>query len=212
MKLCKICGLASKKTICNACKANIFKPCIATCVECSNTFNKRFYNQLICEACKSKKILLKPKRFVKKCVCCDSRFKTDNIQRKYCTDCFSPAYRRKFSKFKEFHKKFGFSYPEKLILANIVLFLQDKPLTVPIPVFKSHPLTNYILFPEHNKYVCQKLARKIQIPAGQLCEICNVNPARHRHHPDYRQPLYIRFLCASCHSKLHHPKKSIQTS
>ena len=43
---------------------------------------------------------------------------------------------------------------------------------------------------------------KIPIPNGQLCEKCHIEPAKHRHHPDYSKPLAVMFLCVSCHRKV----------
>jgi transposase len=43
----------------------------------------------------------------------------------------------------------------------------------------------------------------INIPKNQLCEICNKNKAKEKHHEDYSKPLEIKFLCVSCHQKLH---------
>ncbi|HUS49338.1 MAG TPA: hypothetical protein VMZ91_04190 [Candidatus Paceibacterota bacterium] len=43
---------------------------------------------------------------------------------------------------------------------------------------------------------------------GKICEICNIEEAKHRHHEDYSKPLEVIFLCIKCHNKLHWEKKN----
>jgi predicted transcriptional regulator len=43
--------------------------------------------------------------------------------------------------------------------------------------------------------------RKVKIPIGKLCDICNKWRAIQRHHPDYSKPLDVLFVCRSCHSR-----------
>lgn len=51
----------------------------------------------------------------------------------------------------------------------------------------------------------EALAQKnIKIPDKQLCEICNINLAKHRHHEDYNKPKEVKFLCVQCHNNIHH--------
>lgn len=49
----------------------------------------------------------------------------------------------------------------------------------------------------HNK------AKNIEIIKGKLCEICNINLAKEKHHPNYFKPFDVKFLCVSCHNKTH---------
>jgi hypothetical protein len=49
--------------------------------------------------------------------------------------------------------------------------------------------------------------KKIKIPEGELCEICNERKAVHRHHEDYSKPLEVKFLCSRCHVNLHLNKR-----
>lgn len=49
----------------------------------------------------------------------------------------------------------------------------------------------------------RKAQYNIKIPNGQLCEVCNERLAVNRHHPDYTQPLLVKFLCKRCHNKIH---------
>jgi len=54
------------------------------------------------------------------------------------------------------------------------------------------------------EYYARMTARKkIVIPLGEKCELCKINLAKERHHPDYDQPLEIMFLCVKCHAELH---------
>ena len=48
------------------------------------------------------------------------------------------------------------------------------------------------------------LARKIPIPKGQLCQICNIALATERDHRDYSKPLEILFVCKRCNEDLPH--------
>jgi len=40
-----------------------------------------------------------------------------------------------------------------------------------------------------------------EVPPNQVCEVCGINSATVRHHPNYSNPLHIQFLCAHCHRK-----------
>ena len=62
----------------------------------------------------------------------------------------------------------------------------------------------YKKLPENKiKLKSQIIAQKIPIPKEQLCEICKINEAKDRHHPDYNKSLNILYLCKSCHKRLH---------
>lgn len=53
------------------------------------------------------------------------------------------------------------------------------------------------------KIKAQRIAeRHIKIYENQLCEKCNKNKAKHRHHNDYDKPLKVNLLCVSCHNKI----------
>jgi len=49
--------------------------------------------------------------------------------------------------------------------------------------------------------------RKIKIPKGQLCQICNKNLTTDRHHEDYNKPLEVEFLCQECHTKKNNERR-----
>ena len=51
------------------------------------------------------------------------------------------------------------------------------------------------------EHAAQEQARS-RIPLADACELCGAK-ARHRHHPDYSQPLRIMHVCASCHKRIH---------
>ena len=67
--------------------------------------------------------------------------------------------------------------------------------------FNDKIMTNY----ENNKdkwYARDRARKKIKIPDGQRCQICNKNPANQRHHQDYSKPLKVIFICVECHRKV----------
>jgi len=55
-------------------------------------------------------------------------------------------------------------------------------------------------YPLHHK--ARSLAQKIKIPKGKLCEVCNKELAKERHHKDYEKPLEVILVCVSCHKVL----------
>jgi len=60
------------------------------------------------------------------------------------------------------------------------------------------------LFYKRNKekvLIRLKTRSLIDIPEGQICQICNKVPAVQRHHPDYSKPLEVIFTCVRCNSK-----------
>lgn len=56
---------------------------------------------------------------------------------------------------------------------------------------KAHP----------NKLKARRIAQKI--PLKEICEMCNKNKAKHRHHEDYDKPSEIDHLCIRCHGEKH---------
>lgn len=46
-------------------------------------------------------------------------------------------------------------------------------------------------------------ALKYGIIKKQPCETCGATYSIHAHHDDYSQPLNVRWLCNSCHKRLH---------
>lgn len=48
----------------------------------------------------------------------------------------------------------------------------------------------------------QKANKYITIPKGKLCEICNKELAKYKHHNNYSKPLEVIFCCSMCHNKL----------
>ena len=55
-------------------------------------------------------------------------------------------------------------------------------------------------FPEKRK-AHMLVQRRIKIKG--LCQRCKINPAKHRHHPDYSKPLEVIWLCQAHHSEIH---------
>lgn len=54
--------------------------------------------------------------------------------------------------------------------------------------------------------VRSKTTYHIKIPLKQMCEICKNKRAVDRHHFNYFKPFEVKFLCRSCHIKLHRGK------
>jgi hypothetical protein len=46
--------------------------------------------------------------------------------------------------------------------------------------------------------------RKLRKNKPELCFICKERPAKDAHHPDYRKPDCVQWLCERCHMRLHH--------
>jgi len=64
----------------------------------------------------------------------------------------------------------------------------------------------YKKYPERVKAI--RVANyKIKIQKGKLCELCNLNEAKEKHHEDYSKPLEVLFLCSRCHKKIHSKNK-----
>lgn len=62
---------------------------------------------------------------------------------------------------------------------------------------------------KNNRYKvnAEWLAQKyIKITNDTICEICKVNKAIHRHHPDYNFPLEVILVCRKCHTNLHNQR------
>jgi len=61
------------------------------------------------------------------------------------------------------------------------------------------------------KVKAQQIAfRFIKIPEDKLCEICNINKAINRHHPNYNLPLQVKLLCIPCHVEIHRRAKFLR--
>ena len=52
--------------------------------------------------------------------------------------------------------------------------------------------------------------RNIKISENQLCELCQLNKAQHKHHEDYSKPLEVICVCISCHNKIHRRKINVK--
>jgi hypothetical protein len=46
--------------------------------------------------------------------------------------------------------------------------------------------------------------RHLAVNKPEMCESCFLRPAKHAHHPDYKKPLDVLWLCIRCHQRLHH--------
>jgi hypothetical protein len=57
--------------------------------------------------------------------------------------------------------------------------------------------------PEINR-AHQCTQRRLRVFKPDLCEQCHEREAKHAHHPDYKKPLNVIWLCIRCHQRLHH--------
>ena len=66
---------------------------------------------------------------------------------------------------------------------------------------KFNSLMNDGFYRNKERWLARNQAvKKIKIPSGQKCEICQKNFAIQRHHKDYNNPLDVTFLCRNCHN------------
>jgi hypothetical protein len=52
--------------------------------------------------------------------------------------------------------------------------------------------------------------KKGELHPAEVCEQCGAKPTQQNlngHHDDYSKPFEVRWLCASCHAKLHPKRK-----
>lgn len=49
-----------------------------------------------------------------------------------------------------------------------------------------------------------------RIQRSDSCELCDKEANTHGHHPDYRKPLFVIWLCPKCHSDWHQLIREIQ--
>jgi len=166
---------------------------------------------------------LKDKR---KCITCNKLYLPTSPMQKYCCPEHSPHYKEPniyFSKKNRIYKSINRwsmnhpKYTEKMVVDAINNYFKNQELEVPSLILKTHPYFKICnkhyssKFKNYNHYIhlCQMIAlKKIIIPDNYKCEICNINLAKVRHHPDYFKPLFVEFLCKSCHAKLHHSSRT----
>ncbi len=65
---------------------------------------------------------------------------------------------------------------------------------------KDHPRKKRTWWIFNNAIRQRKIKRKTH------CDHCGINTKPHGHHPDYRKPLEVIWLCRYCHTKLHPSK------
>jgi hypothetical protein len=66
--------------------------------------------------------------------------------------------------------------------------------------FSSYARDYYLKNKE--KQIARGKARSINIPLGQICELCEKRLAEEKHHKDYGKPHLVLFVCVICHNKL----------
>ena len=78
-------------------------------------------------------------------------------------------------------------------------------LELPFPRFSL--IRNAIMI-TYAKYKCRlktkELLRKGKIVKSKTCSLCGGKERIHAHHPDYKKPSLVVWLCHSCHLKGHH--------
>ncbi len=65
-------------------------------------------------------------------------------------------------------------------------------------------------YPEKIKAINK--SQKIKIPLNQICQECEKKLAKHKHHPNYKKPMKIVFLCVKCHNHIHNNKRNRRDS
>lgn len=68
--------------------------------------------------------------------------------------------------------------------------------------FKKNNIKN------RDKIKAHSLARKIKIPRGTLCCVCEREKAIDKHHEDYDKPLEVGFCCRGCHRELDYQRQA----
>lgn len=142
----------------------------------------------------------------KVCITCKKKYQPKNSVQKYCSEECNPNYKEPKPKV---DLMFNSKYSEEIIIDNIQRFYRGEELTIPLRTFRNHPFIKFSILEdeEKNHQLCRQWSFKhIKIKENQLCEICKERKAVLRHHPDYSKPLFIRFLCHSCHVRIHKSK------
>jgi len=92
-------------------------------------------------------------------------------------------------------RKYYENNKEKILLKASKLWI-EKPEV--ISAWKKKYRAKY---PEKEK--ARNLAKyHVEIPKGQMCELCKLNKATDRHHEDYSKPFDVKFLCHKCNNNL----------
>jgi len=77
--------------------------------------------------------------------------------------------------------------------------------------FKNNPDKSRLYYLNNiKKYKARRLAKKISIPKGQICEKCGKKLAIERHHEDYNKPLDVMFVCKDCNMIYYDRNKLLQ--
>lgn len=159
---------------------------------------------------------------MRQCLTCKKKYVPTSPAQKYCCPEHSPYYKEPNTYWSYKNKLYRSvnrwcidnpKYPENEVVNSINNLFKNKEISIPLTILKSHPYFRILsnrkdgkTFKNYESYLslCRYKANKlIKIPKGQLCEECSINIATVRHHPDYSKPLYIQFLCRSCHVKGH---------
>ena len=57
------------------------------------------------------------------------------------------------------------------------------------------------------KYAARLATKKGKLQKPLFCERCGEDKPLERHHPDYKQPLKVVWVCHNCHSQIHRSLK-----
>jgi hypothetical protein len=92
-----------------------------------------------------------------------------------------------------------------LSLKNRVYYAEHRQKRIN-DIKKRQKETNY----KSDKRPIRRIKQRIRARAriylslnNHVCDICQINKAKERHHKDYNKPLEVLFLCKNCHLKEH---------
>lgn len=106
-------------------------------------------------------------------------------------------------KYREEHKDKCKESHNKSIKKNPELYRISKRKWNKKNLVKKAELARKYRIRKSKEVEARNLAQKIKIPINEKCELCKINLAMERHHPNYNQPLEVMFLCVECHGRLH---------
>lgn len=142
------------------------------------------------------------------CVLCHTQFLGNHSQAKYCSNkCRRIAMRKSWNKYGEKNREARHTYHRKYYESNKVLIADRIANYQKTPRGKlaiKHSYENQKKkFPEKVfARRCVEVAIKSGLLKKEPCEKCGAKKVE-AHHPDYSQPLKVKWLCMKHHKDLH---------